>query len=113
MVEKNAHLIYILGKFVVKKEVDIDFSSMLQSGYRIIVLDCYRRGKMATRQQKIFELCRQLESLGYYSYQVDNIIKDFTNTTDIGSLTDQQVNELISELEGYIKFARTCREKKI
>ncbi len=68
---------------------------------------------MSDRLQRVLELRHQLELMGYYGYQIDSIIKDYAETTDLNSMSDQQVTELIAELEGYVKFARKCREKKI
>jgi hypothetical protein len=65
----------------------------------------------------IKELKKQLLTLGYYPFQLDEIIKDATGTSNIENINSARANYLISSLKFYIKFSSKCssstkKEKK-
>ena len=53
---------------------------------------------------------KQLNSLGYVQYQLDNIIKEAVGTVDLSSLNEEQQMELAAVLQDYVNFAIKCRQ---
>jgi hypothetical protein len=58
--------------------------------------------------KQIEELKHQLHTLGYYSFQVDNLIRDAVHTSNLERLSTEELSRLQTELENYIEFARKC-----
>lgn len=61
---------------------------------------------------KIVSLRKQLLTLGYHEFQLDNIFKETVNTTRIEHLTEEQSLQLVHKLEYYINFALKCRVQR-
>jgi len=57
---------------------------------------------------KIKRLKLELANLGYYPYQIEQIIKENYQSDRIENLTAQQLQELAGVLEEYVCFARKC-----
>lgn len=60
---------------------------------------------------RFFQLKKHLLDFGYYSFQIDEIVKDATGTSGIENLNSEQQANLIAELEYYVKFALKCQHK--
>lgn len=56
----------------------------------------------------IEKLKNQLLTLGYYPFQLDEIIKDATGTTNIENINPSRADYLISSLKFYINFSSKC-----
>ncbi|WP_145093341.1 hypothetical protein [Sporomusa sp. KB1] len=62
---------------------------------------------------KINELVIQLENLGYFSYQVQQMIREIAGTTKLETISQKDKQEIIENLEGYIQFAMKCHNTKL
>lgn len=60
--------------------------------------------------QKIQNLIKQLNDLGYVQYQLNSIIQETVGTLNLNSLTLAQKTELIEALQSYANFAAQCRK---
>lgn len=58
-------------------------------------------------------LLKELTVLGYNKFQIDIILKDAVETTNLTALTELQLDELGEALEEQIEFAKKCKRKKI
>lgn len=58
---------------------------------------------------RIGELKKQLLSLGYYPFQLEEIIKDELGTTSLEQLDERQADRLITALTFYINFSSKCK----
>jgi hypothetical protein len=54
----------------------------------------------------IEELKKQLLTLGYYPFQLEEITKDATGTTNLENINSARANYLISSLKFYINFSK-------
>lgn len=52
---------------------------------------------------------KELYKLGYNTFSINNIIEDAVNSSIIFELKTEQIQNVISTLEYYIKFANKCR----
>jgi len=60
------------------------------------------------QNQKLQSLINQLEAKGYAPFQISHIIKDVTGTINVIDLNEEKYNQLVANLEEYIKFAEKC-----
>ncbi|MEW6662544.1 MAG: hypothetical protein ACOY9Y_14490 [Bacillota bacterium] len=53
-------------------------------------------------------LKKTLKDLGYYQFQVNDLIADLVGTADVSRCTPEQLDAVIAALEEQIAFARRC-----
>nr|WP_092074263.1 hypothetical protein [Dendrosporobacter quercicolus]NSL49165.1 hypothetical protein [Dendrosporobacter quercicolus DSM 1736]SDM86123.1 hypothetical protein SAMN04488502_10840 [Dendrosporobacter quercicolus] len=54
----------------------------------------------------------QLGALGYHDFQIDSMIKEEIGTAKLTGLSEEQYEQCIETLQGYIEFASKCQKKK-
>ncbi len=59
---------------------------------------------------KTESLVRELLLMGYYRFQVLDMIKEAAGTSDWRSLSDGKLSEVTVNLEKMVEFARKCRQ---
>ena len=64
---------------------------------------------MINEKQHIEDLKSQLLAMGYLPFQLDTIIRDTIDTTQLDKLTTLEVDQLSEVLEEYVRFAQKCR----
>ncbi|MBP2650107.1 MAG: hypothetical protein H6Q74_932 [Firmicutes bacterium] len=57
----------------------------------------------------IEELKKQLFALGYYRYQIHNIMDGNVKSTRLSKLSSEQLNDVIETLTNHINFAQKCK----
>lgn len=55
---------------------------------------------------------KQLEELGYRSFQIDEIIRDAVGVSKVENLSPAQMQTLEEALQDYVSFAFKCKGKK-
>lgn len=63
--------------------------------------------------QRIRELHRQLESLGYYPHQINDIYRDCIGRGSLDRLSGEEADAIIACLEEYVSFALKCNKVRI
>jgi hypothetical protein len=58
--------------------------------------------------ERIEKLKQHLYSLGYYPFQVDDLIREIVHTGRLEKLSAEELNRLRKELENHIEFALKC-----
>lgn len=58
---------------------------------------------------KVEEYLAELKKLGYYSFQIDEILYESVGTNQLNNLNAHDRDMLVKQLEDYIKFARKCK----
>lgn len=56
----------------------------------------------------IESLRKALKEAGYYSFQVDEIIREIAGTQELTNLSDAQLDEVATALEERLEFAKRC-----
>jgi len=56
-------------------------------------------------EERIHQLCEKLMSLGYYRFQVRNIMQTVVENHDVNSASDDQQLKIVNVLENYEKLA--------
>jgi hypothetical protein len=54
-------------------------------------------------------LKQQLLDLGYYQFQIDSMIREVVNTTQLEKLSPKELVELTEALLAHIDFAQKCQ----
>lgn len=67
---------------------------------------------MPEQREHMIQYIKQLEGLGYRSFQIDEIIRDAVGVSKIENLTQAQMQTLEEALQDYISFAFKCKGKK-
>lgn len=67
---------------------------------------------MSAQRERMIQHIKQLEGLGYRSFQIDEIIRDTVGITKIDNLTQAQMQTLEEALQDYVSFAFKCKGKK-
>lgn len=62
---------------------------------------------------KINELVIQLGNLGYFPYQIQQMIEEVAGTTKLETISQKDQQEIIENLEEYIQFAMKCHNTKL
>ncbi|MBP2654275.1 MAG: hypothetical protein H6Q73_1844 [Firmicutes bacterium] len=57
----------------------------------------------------IEELKKQLLNLGYFSYQINNIISGNDKAINLTTLSSEQLSDVIEALTNQINFAKDCK----
>ncbi|WP_312336649.1 hypothetical protein [Anaerospora hongkongensis] len=63
-------------------------------------------------EQRVTQFIKQLEDLGYRSFQIDDIIRDAVGVSKIENLSLAQTQILEEALQDYVSFAFKCKGKK-
>lgn len=63
-------------------------------------------------EQRVAQFIKQLEGLGYRSFQIDDIIRDAVGVSKIENLSLAQMQILEEALQDYVSFAFKCKGKK-
>lgn len=67
---------------------------------------------MLAQHERLLQYIKQLESLGYRSFQIDEIIREAVGIAKIDNLTQAQVHTLEDALQDHVSFAFKCKGKK-
>lgn len=67
---------------------------------------------MSVQRERMIHHIKQLEDLGYRSFQIDEIIRDAVGVAKIDNLTQAQMETLEEALQEYVSFAFKCKGKK-
>lgn len=67
---------------------------------------------MAEQRVSVHQYIKQLEDLGYRSFQIDDIIQDAVGVSKIEDLPPAQMQILEEALQDYVSFAFKCKGKK-
>lgn len=67
---------------------------------------------MPEQYERILQYIKQLEELGYRSFQIDEIIRDAVGAVKIEKLSQAQYQMLDEALNDYVSFAIRCKGKK-
>jgi len=67
---------------------------------------------MSVKHERLAQYIKQLEDLGYRSFQIDEIIREAVGLDRIDNLTQAQVHTLEEALQDYVSFAFKCKGKK-
>jgi len=67
---------------------------------------------MLEQRERMNQHIKQLEDLGYRSFQIDDIIRDAVGVAKIENLTQAQMQTLEEALQEYVSFAFKCKGKK-
>jgi hypothetical protein len=67
---------------------------------------------MPEQREHMIQYIKQLEDLGYRSFQIDEIIRDAVGVSKIENLTQAQMQTLEEALQDYISFAFKRKRKK-
>lgn len=67
---------------------------------------------MSAQRERMIQHIKQLEDLGYRSFQIDEIIRDAVGVARIDNLTQAQIEILEEALQEYVSFAFKCKGKK-
>lgn len=65
---------------------------------------------MNDQLKRVEDLKVQLRSLGYNSFQIDQIVRDTVSPTNLSQITDEQAQEIVDALTEYVQFAQKCRK---
>lgn len=68
--------------------------------------------KMSEQGDRLIQYIKQLEDLGYRSFQIDEIVREAVGITKIDNLTQAQAQTLEEALQDYVSFAFKCKGKK-
>ena len=61
-------------------------------------------------REKVESLIKELQLMGYYKFQIRNMIKEAANKSDYRDLPDEQLQKVVVKLEEMVEFARQCRK---
>jgi hypothetical protein len=64
---------------------------------------------MINKIQHVVELKNQLLAMGYLPFQLDTIIRETIDTTQLDKLTTVEMDQVTEVLEEYVRFAQKCR----
>ena len=67
---------------------------------------------MGGQRVSVNQYIKQLEDLGYRSFQIDEIIRDAVGISTIENLSPAQMQSLEEALRDYVSFAFKCKGKK-
>jgi len=67
---------------------------------------------MSAQRERMIQHIKQLENLGYRSFQIDEMIRDAVGIAQIENLTQAQMQILEEALQDYVSFAFKCKGKK-
>ena len=56
-------------------------------------------------EERIYQLCKKLMSLGYYSFQVKSIMQTAVGSNDLTQANDAEQLKIVNVLEDYEKLA--------
>ncbi len=68
--------------------------------------------EMGEQRVSVNQYIKQLEDLGYRSFQIDEIIRDAVGVSKIENLSPPQMQCLEEALQDYVSFAFKCKGKK-
>jgi hypothetical protein len=57
---------------------------------------------------QIEELKQQLLDLGYYQFQIDSMVREVVNTTQLEKLSPKELVKLTEALLAHLQFAQKC-----
>ena len=63
------------------------------------------------REEKIKaiqSLRKALKEVGYYSFQIDEIVREIAGTSDLSHINDAQLDEVAATLQQTLEFAKIC-----
>ncbi|TCL36060.1 hypothetical protein EV210_1099 [Anaerospora hongkongensis] len=66
---------------------------------------------MSEQHERVSQYVKQLEDLGYRSFQIDEMIRDAVGTAKIDNLTQVQFQTLEESLQECVSFALKCKGK--
>jgi len=67
---------------------------------------------MSEQGERLLQYIKQLEDLGYRSFQIDEIIRESVGVAKLDNLTQAQMQTLEEALQDYVSFAFKCKGKK-
>lgn len=67
---------------------------------------------MSEQGERLLQYIKQLEGLGYRSFQIDEIIRESVGVAKLDNLTQAQMQTLEEDLQDYVSFALKCKGKK-
>lgn len=66
---------------------------------------------MSEQQERVSKYVKQLEDLGYRSFQIDEMLRDAVGTAKIDNLSQAQLLTLEEALQECVSFALKCKGK--
>lgn len=66
---------------------------------------------MSEQQERVSKYVKQLEELGYRSFQIDEMLRDAVGTAKIDNLSQAQLLTLEESLQECVSFALKCKGK--
>lgn len=67
---------------------------------------------MSEQHERVLQHIKQLDALGYRSFQIDEIIRDAVGTVKLDNLSLVQFQTLEEALQEYVSFALRCKGKR-